>query len=226
MRLLSGLLLSVVLCPFVWAAPVDSACHIKVVDKVTMEWNAGSGTVIACENGKSLILSCTHVVPDDKGTITIWIKDKKYEAKFLAASKQIEEVGPTGQKFLTIDGPDLSLIVIDVALPVVEIATANPKLGDKVRQWGFAGGKTDNGPFYKEGKITKTDELWSTSDARRGDSGCGLFNDKDELVGVVHSRSIDEDVPGGLAVPVEDVRKWLKGKVKDFPELKKKIGDK
>jgi V8-like Glu-specific endopeptidase len=207
--------------PFAYAAPVDSAVHIKVETETGASY--GSGTVVACENEKSLILSCAHVIygPDRKVTITL--KGKKYAAKWLAGSAVKEVANPDGTKSLEIDGPDLCLLVVDAELPVATVGKTAVADGDKVHQWGFAGGRLKFGPFYKTGVVTEAEGIWSTADARGGDSGSGLFNDDNELIGVVHARPVDVDEPAGLAISLDVVRKFLKEKAKGFDGFQKQF---
>lgn len=205
------------------AAPVDSAVLIEY--KKTGDYSAGSGTVVASENGKSLILSCAHVLPDDKGEITVTIGGKAHKAKYIAGSKMVNVMSPDGRTFQIVDGVDLALVEVDVKLPVAPVGTDAPKKGDVVQHWGFAGGPpfAENGPYHKIGKVIEAEEVMVTADARPGDSGCGLFNSKGQLIGVVHSRSHNRDEPAGYAVPLVEVRKFLADNSGGFPVFKKTL---
>lgn len=185
---------------------------------------AGTGTVIACEGDKSLILTCAHVVPTDD-TVFVTHKGKRYEAKWIAGSPVKEAKAPDGTTFHYVDGVDLALITVEVKLPVAPIATTPFKKGDKVFQYGYAGGPpfADKGPYAKIGTVYDAEGVWATADARPGDSGSGLFNDKGQLAAVTHSRSADRDEPGLLAVPLNDVRTFVKEKAVGFPQLVKSL---
>jgi S1-C subfamily serine protease len=205
------------------AGPIDSAAYVKQSDATG--YNSGSGTVVAYENNKSLILTCGHVASDPKATFSITLSGKKYDAAYLYGSKVTEKMLEDGTWTMTIDGPDLALLTVAEKLPTVEIASKPAKKGDNVFQWGFPGGRVDTGPYPKVGKVVDADGLWATPDARRGDSGCGLFNADDQLVGVVHSRAADPDEPGALAVPLPTIRKFLHEKATGFPKIQKRMKD-
>ena len=204
-------------------APVDSAALVEY--KLPEEFSAGSATCVACENGKSLMLTAAHVVPDAKGELTVTLSGKKFKAKYLTGSPVKELVLPDGKVIEVVDGVDLALLVVDDKLPPVAIAKEPAKKGDVVHQFGYAGGPpfAADGPHFKQGKVTKPDALWSSADARRGDSGCALLNAKGELVGVVHSRSANNDEPGGLCTPLAEVKKFLAEKAAGFPKLQKEM---
>lgn len=204
-------------------SPIESAVHLKWEEE--KGFSMGSGTVIATADGKSLILSAAHVVPNAGTKITVTHNEKEYVGSYLAGSKVTEVPLPNGLHTITIEGPDLALVVVEAELPVVELAAKPLKVGDAVTQHGFSGGRIKNGPFSKMGKVTDdaADNLWSTADSRRGDSGCGLFNADGKLAGVVHSRSVDQDEPGGLATGLIEVKDFLKAKVKGFDDFKKTL---
>lgn len=217
-----ALIVSLVVCPFVYAAPVDSACCIQILDNEGNLYSAGSGTVIACEKGKSLIITCAHVVENGDKHVLIWLNGKTYNAKYIAGSK----VTVDNDK-IKIYGKDLALIEVDAVLPVAALGTASPKVNDKIRQWGFAGGSYEYGPLYKEGKVvglereTQTGkETFSTADARPGDSGSGLFDSNDKMIGITNLRPPDFNAVGGYAIRIEDARDWLKDKTVGFDKFK------
>jgi len=219
MRLVYSIVASLALCPFVYAAPVDSTCFIKM-DLPDDSFAAGTGTVVSCEGDYSLIMTCSHIVENGEGKITIWINEKTYDATYLTGAKVEIVQLPLGGEDIKIDGPDVAFLIVKAHLPVSNLCKHNPKVGDKVRQWGFAGGDTKNAPYYKEGKVLSIDDLFSTADARPGDSGSGLFNDKDEVVGLVNSRSRNPNSVGGFAVPIEEIHKFIRGSDK-FGNFKK-----
>lgn len=223
MRPAACMVVLLVAAPFVHAAPVDSACLLQYEDKNDpTKFSAGSGTVIACEGKKSLILTAAHVIPDGKADITVTLKGKDYVGKYLTGSKvTVTETG------LTIDGADLALIVVDAELPVTPLAKEMVKKGDRVHQWGFCGGPhhAKRGPYYKTGKVDDVDEEFAIAspDARRGDSGCALCNDKNEIIGVVVRRFADDDCPACIALPLPTINKFLTEKVTGFPQFESQL---
>lgn len=215
MRFSTSLFVVLFAAPFVWASPVESAVHIKL--EQADGHSCGSGTVVATKDGKSLIVSAAHVVSDPVGKYTVTLKNKEYSAKYAGGSKvTLRQIKPNETQ-MTIEGPDLALLVVDVELPIVTLAKDGVKEGDKVRMWGYAGGKISKfGALYKEGYVVNPNDIWATADARRGDSGSGLFNNSDQMVGLVHSRSADDDEPGSLSIPIDVIRSFLKDKAKDW----------
>ncbi|VTU02768.1 ---NA--- : Thioredoxin domain protein OS=Planctomyces limnophilus (strain ATCC 43296 / DSM 3776 / IFAM 1008 / 290) GN=Plim_3801 PE=4 SV=1: Trypsin_2 [Gemmataceae bacterium] len=181
-------------CPNAGAAPVvvqprpaavgtprvgRSACAIQVQrdagDGIT---EYGSGTVIASERGRSLVLTNSHVVPDGTRPVSVWIGTKKHAARHLASS------------VMSSDTPDLALLVIDVAAVAAPIAATPAPVGAAVYQWGFGGvtpgspAKLKSGATVEQGNYVGPKTLRTTIASQQGDSGSGLFSDSGELVGV------------------------------------------
>lgn len=222
MKRIVSLFLLLVLVPLASAGPIDSCVFIERTNGQST--NAGSGTVIGNENGRSLILSAAHVVPDQADGVVVVLKGREHKARYLVGSKVTEkQVGPNHIQ-LTIDGPDLALLTVKDDLPVVEIAKKAPKLKDRLRQWGFAGGDRDK-QFFKKGLVLDPDALFGTVDARPGDSGSGLFNDDDLLVGVTSARPASDNEQGVYAVPLNEVRKFVRSKAIGFPTLRESLED-
>lgn len=193
----------------------DSAVHIKHTAP-DGHWNAGSGNCIGYDarTNTSTILSVAHVICNDDGsTWTVTHNGKEYAGKFLFGSKVTETKQADGKWNLEIAGPDLALITVNAKLPVARLSDKPAAVGDRVWSYGFPGGRLKNGPYAKTGVVTSLD-IWSTADARAGDSGTALFNEEGFIVGVVHARPVDKDEPAGLAVPLETVKDFLKDALK------------
>lgn len=143
----------------------------------------GSGTTIAAENGRSLVLTAAHVVDEDYPT-TVIAGGKRYAAKRIAGSK-VTYVSPT---LISIDGPDLALLDVDGELDAAEIAEREPVRGARLRQWGFPGNRQVARSGFAVGynKTYVGVQVYETSlDVAQGDSGAGLFDDDNRLVAVV-----------------------------------------
>lgn len=155
---------------------------------------AGTGTVIAAEDGHSLILTNAHVAQAGHAhSVTYWSDGKPYTspAKFLEGSR----VSNTGPNSIQVHGPDLAILVLEAAeLRPVEIATAIPAAGEAVQLYGFGGaGLNGTVPLHKTGKTMPADG-WQTMagdpiqrtsiQTVNGDSGAGIFNDAGQLVAV------------------------------------------
>lgn len=215
MRFSTSIFVVLLSAPFVWSAPVDSAVHITADRGDVMGY--GSGTVIGCKDGKSLILTAAHVCHSASEKFTVTLNKKEYKASYLIGSKVTMKQTKPNEIELEIEGPDIALLVVDAELPVVTLSKKELKKGDRIHQWGFASGEiSEFGAFYKTGFVAVPDAIWSTADSRRGDSGCGLFNDANELVGMVHARPANDDAVGGLAIPLKTVRDFLKTNAKDW----------
>ncbi len=155
---------------------------------------AGTGTAIAAENGKTLILTNAHVAQAGRPTsVTYWSEGKPYisPAKFLEGST-VTDAGP---QLINVHGPDLALLVLEVAeLRPVEFAAAIPAAGEAVQLYGFGGADTNGTtPLHKTGRTLAADG-WQTTAGNpiqrtsintvNGDSGAGIFNQAGQLVAV------------------------------------------
>lgn len=169
----------------------------------------GTGTVIANQGNKSLIITNAHVVPDDTNPVFISYlyegKWYKQEGTYLAGSK----VTKTDQTTIEINGPDLAIIELECKLVPVKFAKEIPKVNSYVKMYGFTGNLTQW--TLREGKVIPNDFLGkytkSTLPQLNGDSGSGVFNENDELVAVFW---------GGAAMRLDAVKEFL------VTELRKK----
>jgi S1-C subfamily serine protease len=153
----------------------------------------GTGTVIASEGAKSLILTNAHVVPsgDRPISVTYWCDRRPWvsPATYLGGSAVVD-IGP---HLIDVRGPDLALLLLDcAALPAVEIAGTLPATGDPVSLYGF-GGASSVAPLHKAGRVLSDDRSYTTAGdpiARtsistvNGDSGAGILNEAGQLVAV------------------------------------------
>lgn len=171
----------------------ESSVYISV-DLGSGATAGGTGTVIAAENGKSLILTNAHVVPSAAHSITVtyWCDRKPWTSKatYIAGSS-VDDVGPS---LIRVNGPDLALLSIDADLHPVEIADAIPAAGESVSLYGFGGTGSVVYPRQKNGEVLR-DDNWRTTagdpiartsiESTHGDSGSGIFNDRGQLVAVL-----------------------------------------
>lgn len=207
--------------------PEDFTCYVQR----TMpdgSYDAGSGTVVGCENCKSLILSCAHVLHNGTDSYIVRRKGKEWTATFGGGSRVTEKANEKGEVTgIEIDGPDLSLLVVEVELPAAVLASEAPKKGDRLRQYGFAGGEWENGPFLKIGKVKDPSVMTTWIDARGGDSGCAMFDAAGNVVGVTSARPANPLSVGSLAVPLSDIKTFLSKAVKksQFPKLYKSLSN-
>jgi S1-C subfamily serine protease len=179
---------------------------------------------VACEGGRSLVLTNAHVVPGAEARVTVTAGGRQYRAKYLAGSKVTTWDNGDGTGGMEIEGPDLALLTVEAELPAAELAPGAPGKGDRVRQWGYAGRGASEGPREKAGRVTDPAGLWGTLDQRPGDSGAGLFDDAGRLVGVSHGRPAGEGEVGVVAVPLAAVQKFLRERAGAFPRLLDRLG--
>lgn len=185
------------------AAPIAHASVYIRVQHGPGSWSGGTGTVIASEAGKSLILTNAHVVPSAAHpiTVTYWSEGHAWrqEATYLGGSS-VDDIRPG---LIHVNGPDLALLSVNASLHPVEIAAAIPAQGESVRLYGF-GGASETEPTEKRGRVLPepgwVEPATKTSiETINGDSGAGILNDRGELV-AVHW--------GGGAVRLDSVREF------------------
>lgn len=211
-----SLLLLLTLCAA--PAPVRAELPLAVQETpasstVYVSWysTGGTGTVIACEDGKSLVLTCAHVVPY-AGQTRVCLNGTWYDATFIAAGPQL----PGGSY-----EPDLALLQVDAELPAVQIALEEPPLGSKLRQWAFGGRRTPwfEQPTSKSGEVAlRTSSRWtavyptmhSTLPSESGDSGAGVFDESGELCAVTWGGPPPgEWIVRSSMVPLRSIRTFL-----------------
>jgi hypothetical protein len=165
----------------------------------------GSGTVVACEQGRSLVVTNQHVV-NGYQDVHVDCGGKRYPGKVVSVAQ----------------AADLAVVVVEAELPVAKLAEAEPPRGAKVVQWGCdARGNfrmvTKEGVFLgvNGNRFQSTIESWS------GDSGCGVFDEQGRLVAVNYGFGGDYQHRGPqLGVALGDLVGFLRGATRDaFPRF-------
>jgi S1-C subfamily serine protease len=228
-RLLSPLLAILALLPFTsaltagepkQASPTDPwySAHVQV-DLGGGATTHGSGTLIGCEDGRSLILTNAHVCESAQHPVTCTIAGRTYPARYEEGST-VSYVTPTQ---IRVDGPDLCVLSIAADLDYVQVAESLPAEGAAVWQCGFGGGV---GPTLRRGYATANrcaePTLTSTIPTIQGDSGSGVFDSAGSLVGVTWGAAEGTS----YAVHVTTVHRFL---LRDrlraaFPRLAARVG--
>lgn len=136
--------------------------------------SCGSGTVVAVEQGKSLVLTNRHVVPDKGAKITVSRVGLELDAELVSASETA----------------DLAVLVVKAELPTAILSRSVPNAMAPVYYRGYPGGGDQrlkraivhgvNGHSATQGVV-----WWIRARAEGGDSGSGVFGNGGELVGVV-----------------------------------------
>lgn len=159
----------------------------------------GSGTVVARENGRMLVLTAAHVVERAEG---IWVLGKK------KASAQIVRADVKTDLAL-LDAPD-------DGSPVTQIADKSPALGTPVYILGSPFYHR-YGPIISEGVVASregpcVDEATGcyliTNMAGPGSSGGPVVTQNGELVGVMHGITLRRPYLS-LAITLEKIKKFL-----------------
>lgn len=83
----------------------------------------GTGTCIACENGKSLVVTNRHVCPDPGARIVVQRVGKTYEAKLIS-----------------VDTADLAVLEVEGELVPCEVAESEPPVGAMVEMYAHPKG--------------------------------------------------------------------------------------
>jgi S1-C subfamily serine protease len=167
-----------------------------------------SGTIIYSEVGdKFVVLTAAHVVDGMDGKVNIEYDHKIIEMDVLKIDRR----------------RDLALVVskkkYDKKLPSVRISKYRPQLGQTLWAIGSSWGDKKTVSRGVMGKLiydSGYDRVLYRIDAAAfyGSSGCGVFNNNQELVGIVFSgRTVHPliAVPGGtLIIGIESIQLFLK----------------
>jgi S1-C subfamily serine protease len=177
------------------AAPADPSASCV---RVSQPGSAGSGTVVATDGERSLVLTARHVTGTDFGVkLTVAAPDGRTVAGTLVAYDA---------------AADLAAVEVPADLPAAAVAARRPAVGAAVRQWGCTGGGKR---AAKAGTFT---DYGATIQADGGDSGCGVFDAAGRLVAVTVGKTARFDpatghvldVPGDAhCVRLADVRRFL-----------------
>lgn len=167
----------------------ESSVYISV-DLGNGATGGGTGTVIASENGRSLILTNAHVVEsaDHPISVTYWCDRRPWiqPATYLGGSS----VSHLSGSLIHVNGPDLALLEVKADLQPVELATEIPATGEAVQLFGFGGADlSGTTPIRKSGRVLPEpgwiEPATKTSiQTINGDSGSGILNDRGQLVAV------------------------------------------
>ena len=162
-----------------------------------------SGTVITNTDKYSEVLTCKHCIASDRETI-------------IEGNKVV--------KIITSSGEDLAIFIVEGKFKGKEVpkfAIKNEEINKTIYMFGRPGFVAK---YLKKGKIAAyTSEWgWAKLEVNPGCSGSGLFNEKDELIGVVWGAYTEASTGGGfftepiggtkmgIFTPLDKVQKFLK----------------
>lgn len=169
-------------------------CEYKSAGSTATMTGHGSGTAVRTDGKTTLILTNRHVIEDATG---IWIIKDGIMIKGRTVFINDDANGETG---------DVAGFIVDVILPVLQLASANPQPGDTIHHYGATS-------HWSEGKVSTltTDNILSSCLSNPGDSGAALLDSKGMIVGLNWGRygGIGQADTKEIAVPVKKVRKVL-----------------
>lgn len=187
--------------------PLWFACRVAVAEGTKTGY--GSGTPVSVVDGKTYVLTNAHVVPKASASpreITVTVGGKTYPAKYTDGNDARFFTGPNGQSMVDVDGDDLCLLEVVGEIGAVKVAT-DIREGETVQQYGYGGVAVGGKPVHKIGVVGRSrfvePTLVSDIEAIPGDSGCGVFNARGELVGVTHGGTRAVADRFGVIVPAE-----------------------
>ena len=171
------------------ADPMRTVVRLQVSDAGGTDF--GSGTVIASRPGRSIVLTCAHVLKNcgDAGRIRA--------ESFAGGSPAAFEGTIIGLD----SAADVGLIALDTpsTLPASALSPNVLVVGDRVVSTGCDGGDAptrQNHVVQSVGKFAGPSNFTCTGQPRRGRSGGGCFDAAGRVVGVVWS--VSKDPPEGI----------------------------
>ena len=171
------------------ADPMSTVVRIQVSDAGGTDF--GSGTVIASRPGRSVVLTCAHVL-------------KNYGAGGRIRAESFAGGSPVPFEGTVIGfdaAADVGLIALETpdALPASALSPDVLVVGDRVVSTGCDGGDAptrQNHLVQSVGKFAGPSNFTCTGQPRRGRSGGGCFDAAGRVVGVVWS--VSKDPPEGI----------------------------
>ena len=169
----------------------------------------GTGTVVDTRSGEALVVTCAHLFRETKGKAPV--KADLYEA----AGEGVRLAGHATGQVLSYDPTrDVALVSLRVDRPVAVANVAPPKStverGDRLVGVGCSNGQD---PTVLETRVTSLDRYQGPPNIEAsgapavGRSGGGLFNGKNELVGVCNNA--DPEGNEGIYAGLESIHDQL-----------------
>jgi hypothetical protein len=169
----------------------------------------GTGTVVDTRSGEALVITCAHLFRETKGKAPV--KADLYEA----AGDGVRVVGHATGQVLSYDlTRDIALVSLRVDRPVGVVSVAPPrstvKRGERMIGVGCSNGQD---PTVLETRVIALDRYQGPPNIEAsgapaiGRSGGGLFNGKNELVGVCNNA--DPEGNEGIYAGLESIHDQL-----------------
>jgi thiol-disulfide isomerase/thioredoxin len=195
------------------AAPASHGALLSATVRLIVEdpqgRSFGTGTIIDTRSGEALVVTCAHLFRETKGKAPV--KADLFEA----AGEGVRLTGHATGQVLSFDlGRDIALVSLRVDRPVGVVTVAPPKStierGDRMIGVGCSNGQD---PTVLETRVTSLDRYQGPPNIEAsgapaiGRSGGGLFNGKNELVGVCNNA--DPEGNEGIYAGLESIHDQL-----------------
>jgi S1-C subfamily serine protease len=185
-KLFIALILLFLITTTSFAAKDDSA--VKIFSISAEDFGGCSGVIVKNDKDVCIILTAKHCLNTHE---EIYVEDKPVQ--LIIASKD----------------DDLTILIVEGNIPdkkAVTIAEYNQTIGDQAYHVGYS----NNTLYEPTGTLTRFTKDWVFYDmyAKPGCSGGGIFNDKNELVGILWGGLTFQDVT--IAEPLKDIKRFLK----------------
>ena len=170
----------------------------------------GTGTVVDTRSGEALVITCAHLFRETKGKAPV--KADLYEA----AGDGVRVVGHATGQVLSYDlTRDIALVSLRVDRPVGVVATwrRRSRPSSVAIEWSAIGCSNGQDPTVLETRVTSLDRYQGPPNIEAsgapaiGRSGGGLFNVKNELVGVCNNA--DPEGNEGIYAGLESIHDQL-----------------
>jgi len=199
--------------------PHPAVVRIIAFDKDKKElihsyYSFGSGTYIATSGNYGIIITNWHVVRDSEGLVQVHFPNGFASYSAIVSYDHVWDLA-----VLMISRPD--------NLPVVPIAKTAPKIGDPLWIAGYGhgtyrliGGRCTQYVTPGDGQRNEFVEL--SVEARQGDSGGPIFNQKGELAGVLFG-SVNNTTAGSFCGRVQFFLDQSQERIKSTPPEPEKL---
>lgn len=185
--------------PQLAATPRDASCvlHFPLMGTMGALLRAGSGTILATSNGKTWILTASHILDDDdkRTSFVAVVGDRRVPAKLVKRDRK----------------HDLMLLEASEQLPGARLAPSLPSSGDTVASFGAIGRDSPHAIEWTHsviGVYSDNDSKFILTNGQQieGRSGGGLFF-HGNLVGVIKARLTNQNQSIYVSLPI--IREFL-----------------
>jgi S1-C subfamily serine protease len=201
-----------------FAGDTEAACV-----RVSWKQYTCSGFCVACEGGKSLVVTNNHLFSETHGP------DGQFpRANYPLAGTVATLDGKKTFKATAIDGDkdaDLAFVVVEGELPVAELADSDAPPDTPVWHRGIGSGGGKGVVLLKGTHDQPKHNFASTTPSTSGDSGAALFDENGKVVAVNCGRHAESTGAAQRGTPITPVRNLLRGVAKTaFPNLSERLG--